>query len=183
MTGRARSPSWSTQRAIPLSFDGPWIAFACYVMVAVMWLLPDPRIEKTIGAINGGRQPSDAALMYSNIGRLLWKRIRGGIGPFPLWSAVSAGMALSPSSISGWSILAIVTSRGPWRAFKNSRRKWRPTLFPTLPTLRLILLWHWADDSAGLTVIGSTESIGQKNVDSGLYSRVQLLQRRFRCLC
>jgi hypothetical protein len=27
----------------------PWIAFACYVMVAVMWLLPDPRIEKTIG--------------------------------------------------------------------------------------------------------------------------------------
>ena len=27
----------------------PWIAFACYVIVAVMWLLPDPRIEKTIG--------------------------------------------------------------------------------------------------------------------------------------
>ena len=35
--------------AIPLSFVRPWIAFACYVMVAVMWLLPDPRIEKTIG--------------------------------------------------------------------------------------------------------------------------------------
>jgi uncharacterized membrane protein len=35
--------------AIPLSFVQPWIAFACYVMVAVMWLLPDPRIEKTIG--------------------------------------------------------------------------------------------------------------------------------------
>jgi uncharacterized membrane protein len=35
--------------AIPLSFVQPWIAFACYVMVAVMWLLPDPRIEKAIG--------------------------------------------------------------------------------------------------------------------------------------
>ena len=35
--------------AIPLSFVQPRIAFACYVMVAVMWLLPDPRIEKTIG--------------------------------------------------------------------------------------------------------------------------------------
>ena len=35
--------------AIPLSFVRPWIAFACYVMVAVMWLLPDLRIEKTIG--------------------------------------------------------------------------------------------------------------------------------------
>jgi uncharacterized membrane protein len=35
--------------AIPLSFVRPWIAFACYVMVAAMWLLPDPRIEKTIG--------------------------------------------------------------------------------------------------------------------------------------
>jgi uncharacterized membrane protein len=35
--------------AIPLSFAQPRIAFACYVMVAVMWLLPDPRIEKTIG--------------------------------------------------------------------------------------------------------------------------------------
>jgi uncharacterized membrane protein len=35
--------------AIPLSFVQPWIAFACYIMVAVMWLLPDPRIEKAIG--------------------------------------------------------------------------------------------------------------------------------------
>jgi uncharacterized membrane protein len=34
--------------AIPLSFVRPWIAFACYVMVAVMWLLPDPRIEKAL---------------------------------------------------------------------------------------------------------------------------------------
>jgi uncharacterized membrane protein len=35
--------------AVPLSFFQPWIACACYVMVAVMWLLPDPRIEKTLG--------------------------------------------------------------------------------------------------------------------------------------
>ena len=34
--------------AIPLSFKQPWIAFALYVMVAIMWLLPDPRIEKTL---------------------------------------------------------------------------------------------------------------------------------------
>jgi TMEM175 potassium channel family protein len=34
--------------AIPLSFKQPWIAFALYVTVAIMWLLPDPRIEKTL---------------------------------------------------------------------------------------------------------------------------------------
>jgi uncharacterized membrane protein len=34
--------------AIPLSFVRPSIAFACYVMVAIMWLIPDPRIEKTM---------------------------------------------------------------------------------------------------------------------------------------
>ena len=34
--------------AIPLSFVQPWIACACYAMVAVMWLVPDPRIEKTL---------------------------------------------------------------------------------------------------------------------------------------
>ena len=34
--------------AIPMSFVRPWIAFACYIMVAVMWLIPDPRIEKTL---------------------------------------------------------------------------------------------------------------------------------------
>ena len=34
--------------AIPLSFVRPWIACACYVLVAVMWLIPDPRIEKAM---------------------------------------------------------------------------------------------------------------------------------------
>lgn len=34
--------------AIPLAFVRPWMACACYTLVAVMWLLPDPRIEKNI---------------------------------------------------------------------------------------------------------------------------------------
>jgi uncharacterized membrane protein len=34
--------------AIPLSFVQPWIACACYVGVAIMWLIPDPRIEKAM---------------------------------------------------------------------------------------------------------------------------------------
>jgi uncharacterized membrane protein len=34
--------------AVPLSLVRPWIACTCYVLVAVMWLLPDPRIEETL---------------------------------------------------------------------------------------------------------------------------------------
>ena len=34
--------------AIPLSFVAPWIACALYVLVAIMWLVPDRRIEKTL---------------------------------------------------------------------------------------------------------------------------------------
>ena len=34
--------------AIPLSFVQPWIAAAGYVVVAIMWLIPDPRIEKRL---------------------------------------------------------------------------------------------------------------------------------------
>jgi uncharacterized membrane protein len=34
--------------AIPLAFVRPWLACAFYVFVAIMWLVPDPRIEKTI---------------------------------------------------------------------------------------------------------------------------------------
>jgi uncharacterized membrane protein len=36
--------------AIPLSFVNQWIAFSVYVVVAVMWLVPDRRIERTIAA-------------------------------------------------------------------------------------------------------------------------------------
>ena len=41
--------------ALPLSFFRPWAACACYVLVAVMWLLPDPRIEKTLDKESSGR--------------------------------------------------------------------------------------------------------------------------------
>lgn len=34
--------------AIPLAFVQPWIACTCYAAVAVIWLVPDPRIEKTL---------------------------------------------------------------------------------------------------------------------------------------
>ena len=34
--------------AIPLAFVNSWIACAIYVLVAIMWLVPDPRIEKTL---------------------------------------------------------------------------------------------------------------------------------------
>jgi uncharacterized membrane protein len=34
--------------AIPLSFVNSWLACALYVLVAVMWLIPDRRIEKTL---------------------------------------------------------------------------------------------------------------------------------------
>jgi uncharacterized membrane protein len=34
--------------AIPISFVSSWFAFALYVLVAVMWLIPDRRIEKTL---------------------------------------------------------------------------------------------------------------------------------------
>jgi uncharacterized membrane protein len=36
--------------AIPLAFVEPWIAYLFYIFVAVMWLMPNRRIEKAIGA-------------------------------------------------------------------------------------------------------------------------------------
>ena len=35
--------------AIPLAYVGKWISIALYVIVALMWLVPDPRIESKIG--------------------------------------------------------------------------------------------------------------------------------------
>ena len=35
--------------AIPLAFVNPWISQAFYVSVALMWLIPDRRIERLIG--------------------------------------------------------------------------------------------------------------------------------------
>ena len=34
--------------AIPLAFVNTWIAYACYGLVALMWLLPDRRIEDVV---------------------------------------------------------------------------------------------------------------------------------------
>jgi uncharacterized membrane protein len=34
--------------AIPVAFAFPWLACACYAFVALMWLLPDRRIEKHV---------------------------------------------------------------------------------------------------------------------------------------
>jgi uncharacterized membrane protein len=34
--------------AVPLSFVSRWIALTIYVVVAVMWLVPDPRIERVL---------------------------------------------------------------------------------------------------------------------------------------
>jgi uncharacterized membrane protein len=34
--------------AIAAAFVNPWIAGALYVSVAVMWLVPDPRIERRL---------------------------------------------------------------------------------------------------------------------------------------
>jgi uncharacterized membrane protein len=34
--------------AIPLAFLDRWIAFALYVVVALMWLIPDRRIESSL---------------------------------------------------------------------------------------------------------------------------------------
>ena len=36
--------------AIPLAFVNRWIAYALYVTVALMWLVPDRRIERRVGA-------------------------------------------------------------------------------------------------------------------------------------
>ena len=34
--------------AIPLAFVSPWIAAGLYVLVALLWLIPDPRIERKL---------------------------------------------------------------------------------------------------------------------------------------
>jgi len=34
--------------AVPLAFVGPWLACAIYVLVALMWFLPDRRIERVL---------------------------------------------------------------------------------------------------------------------------------------
>ena len=45
--------------AIPLAFTKPWIAGACYVVVAIMWVIPDRRIEREL-THNAGTPPTSA---------------------------------------------------------------------------------------------------------------------------
>jgi uncharacterized membrane protein len=40
--------------AIPLAFVWEWIAHAIYVLVALMWLFPDPRIESRVAGRSAG---------------------------------------------------------------------------------------------------------------------------------
>jgi uncharacterized membrane protein len=49
--GKDRKGLWSIAIyviAIPLAFWRTWAAYVCYVLVAIIWLLPDPRIEKVV---------------------------------------------------------------------------------------------------------------------------------------
>jgi len=39
--------------AIPAAFLSPLISYALYILVAIMWLVPDRRIEKTLGRSDG----------------------------------------------------------------------------------------------------------------------------------
>ena len=39
--------------AVPLAFVSPWISSALYVAVALMWLVPDRRIERVLGETQG----------------------------------------------------------------------------------------------------------------------------------
>jgi uncharacterized membrane protein len=34
--------------AVPLSFVQPWIAILLYALVALLWFIPDPRVERVI---------------------------------------------------------------------------------------------------------------------------------------
>jgi len=43
--------------AVPLAFVEPWVSCGLYVVVAVMWLVPDRRIETTLAA----RDPADSS--------------------------------------------------------------------------------------------------------------------------
>jgi uncharacterized membrane protein len=43
--------------AIPMAFVQPWVAYGIYVLVALMWIIPDRRIERAVAAreSRGGR--------------------------------------------------------------------------------------------------------------------------------
>jgi hypothetical protein len=39
---------------IGLSFVRPWLGVVVYVVVALMWLVPDRRVERRMSALDGG---------------------------------------------------------------------------------------------------------------------------------
>ncbi len=46
--------------AIPLAFVNAWVSLALYVLVAMIWFIPDRRIEKKLPELNGGQEMTDA---------------------------------------------------------------------------------------------------------------------------
>ena len=44
--------------AIPAAFLRPWIAWVLYIVVALMWMMPDPRIERALDDEREGGQPA-----------------------------------------------------------------------------------------------------------------------------
>ena len=46
--------------AIPAAFVQEWISFALYVLVALIWLVPDPRIERAMTPVGGPRTTAKA---------------------------------------------------------------------------------------------------------------------------
>ena len=41
--------------AIPLAFQWRWLSLSIYVLVAVIWFIPDRRIERVVGQARGSR--------------------------------------------------------------------------------------------------------------------------------
>jgi len=46
--------------AIPLAFVSAWLAFGLYAVVALMWLCPDPRVERTVAAWDAAERSKSA---------------------------------------------------------------------------------------------------------------------------
>jgi uncharacterized membrane protein len=53
--------------AIPLAFVSQWISDALYVAVALIWLVPDRRIEKTLGAAHVNQSRARGPLAAASI--------------------------------------------------------------------------------------------------------------------
>jgi len=46
--------------AIPMAFVQPWVAYSIYVLVALMWIIPDTRIERAVAAREAAGEAHDA---------------------------------------------------------------------------------------------------------------------------